>query len=160
MGKTFKMLAAVSSAAALMVAVFGGCAAAGTSGTTDPSGAAAASASAQSKDIQTSVFQDLSFSDAKSMISDTSGMVILDVRTPEEYAGGHLANAVNIDVKASSFRDELGRLDKNKPYLVYCRSGKRSLEAVNSMKELGFTNVNNLTGGINQWQAEGGKIKN
>ena len=134
--------------AMIVLAVFAGCQAAGTD------------AAGGSKDLQTNIFQNVSTSTARSLITDTTGLVVLDVRTPEEYAGGHLENAINIDYKADSFRDRLGTLDKNKPYLVYCRTGKRSSESVKIMHDLGFTNVINLTGGITQWQSDGGAISN
>jgi rhodanese-related sulfurtransferase len=108
------------------------------------------------RDIRTNVFQNAGTADAKSLIESKSDLVVLDVRTPEEYASGHLADAVNIDVRAADFSDKVGALDKNKSYLVYCRTGKRSLQATDIMKGLGFTDVTNLTGGITQWQADGG----
>ena len=136
---------------ALVIAVFAGCAAGDTSGASGPAGITG-------KDIQTNIFQDVSDSVAKALMADLSGLVILDVRTPEEYAAGHLENAINIDYRASTFKDELGKLDKSKSYLVYCGSGKRSLESVKIMTELGFSHVYNLLGGITQWQAEGGTM--
>lgn len=155
LGKILKMLAA----AALIAAVFAGCSA-GTTGTAGTGNGAASSGTSGEplKDAQASVFQDVTGGGAKSLIASTANMTILDVRTPEEYATGHLENALNIDYKAASFRNEIGKLDKNKPYLVYCRSGKRAAESVKIMNELGFTDVKNLAGGILQWQAEGGEI--
>ncbi|MCK6599511.1 MAG: rhodanese-like domain-containing protein, partial [Bdellovibrionaceae bacterium] len=60
--------------------------------------------------------------------------VILDVRTPDEYLSGHIKGAINIDFYASDFQNQLGKLDKEKDYKVYCRSGNRSSKAVNMMK--------------------------
>ena len=80
--------------------------------------------------------------------------VILDVRTPEEYADGHLANATNIDFKATDFADKVGKLDKLKTYLVYCRSGHRSASAVEVMKTQSFQTLYNLDGGITQWTTD------
>lgn len=77
--------------------------------------------------------------------------VILDVRTPEEYADGHLANATNIDFKATDFAEKVGKLDKSKTYLVYCRSGHRSASAIEIMKTQSFQTLYNLDGGITQW---------
>ena len=157
-GKIIGMLAVVAVTAALMAAVFAGCAS-GTSGVTGTSGTAGTTGS-QGKDLQTNIFQDTTVTDAKSLIASTPGIVILDARTPEEFAAGHLANAINVDYKASSFKDELGKLDKSKTYLVYCRTGVRSLASVKIMTEVGFTHVNNLIGGITQWQADGGTVVN
>ena len=81
--------------------------------------------------------------------------VILDVRTKEEVDAGYIENAVNIDYYSDTFRDELNKLDKNKKYLIYCRSGNRSGQALAIMEDLDFREVYNMTGGIVEWQAEG-----
>ena len=80
--------------------------------------------------------------------------VILDVRSPEEYAEGHLANAKNIDFKATDFAEKVGKLKKSKSYLVYCRSGHRSASAVEIMKSQSFKTIYNLDGGITQWTTD------
>lgn len=80
---------------------------------------------------------------------------IIDVRTPEEYAGGHLAGAVNIDYSSADFKEIINKLDKNATYLVYCRTGSRSAAASAIMLELGFKDIYNMTGGITDWQAAG-----
>jgi rhodanese-related sulfurtransferase len=84
-----------------------------------------------------------------------AGVVTLDVRTPDEFAGGHLVNALNIDVEGVTFDSELSKLDKDATYAVYCRSGSRSAVAVLRMKNAGFTNVVNMNAGILEWQAAG-----
>lgn len=66
---------------------------------------------------------------------------VIDVRTPDEFADGHLEGAVNIDVSQATFADEIAKLDKAGTYTVYCRSGNRSAQAVQQMKDAGFTNV-------------------
>jgi rhodanese-related sulfurtransferase len=77
--------------------------------------------------------------------------VVLDVRTPAEYSAGHLGKTINIDYYGEGFRKELDRLDRDKTYLVYCRSGNRSGRTLNVMAELGFENVLNLRGGVLEW---------
>jgi rhodanese-related sulfurtransferase len=84
-----------------------------------------------------------------------TGFIILDVRTPEEYAAGHIANAMNIDYSAPNFSDEVNRLDKTNTYLVYCHTGARSAAASQVMQGLGFKDIYNMTGGITDWQAAG-----
>ncbi|EEH63992.1 rhodanese-like protein [Gleimia coleocanis DSM 15436] len=69
---------------------------------------------------------------------------IIDVRTPEEYAEGHVDQAVNIDVKSADFAQQVSELDPNVQYYVYCRSGNRSAVAAQYMLENGFTNVTDL----------------
>lgn len=85
------------------------------------------------------------------MIQDNNP-IILDVRTPEEFNEGHIENAINIDVNADDFTKEIADLDRNANYLVYCRSGRRSLLATQIMKNQGFTNVTNMEGGYNAWK--------
>lgn len=84
-----------------------------------------------------------------------SGVITLDVRTPGEFVAGHLVNAINIDVEGMNFESEINKLDKKATYAVYCRSGRRSLVAVERMKEAGFTNLVNLNAGIQEWVAAG-----
>jgi rhodanese-related sulfurtransferase len=76
---------------------------------------------------------------------------IIDVRTPEEYAEGHIENSVLINISADDFETEIGQLDRDGKYLVYCRSGGRSSRAVDIMQELGFLEVYELASGINAW---------
>ncbi|KDN54334.1 rhodanese-like domain-containing protein [Flavobacterium seoulense] len=90
-------------------------------------------------------------------IKTTQKPQILDVRTPEEFAGGHIDNAANIDWQNENFVKNTEKLDKNKPVYVYCRSGKRSLKASEKLEELGFKKIYNLDGGYLQWNAESTK---
>ncbi len=85
---------------------------------------------------------------------DNPNFVILDVRTPEEFLGEYIENAVNLDYYSDTFRNNLDKLDKNKTYLIYCRSGRRSENALNIMKELDFKEVYNMLGGIVKWKSE------
>lgn len=82
-------------------------------------------------------------------------MVVLDVRTPEEFAEGHLEGAVMVDFYAPDFADQLAQLDANVPYLLYCRSGNRSGETISLMAQMGFTDVTEIDGGIAAWQQAG-----
>lgn len=69
--------------------------------------------------------------------------MIIDVRTPAEFAGGHLDGAVNIDIQSSDFASQIDGLDRNGSYVVYCRSGNRSGMAMAQMLDMGFTDVSN-----------------
>ena len=89
---------------------------------------------------------------------DAKCLVILDVRTPQEYNSGHLNGSINLDFKSPSFEDEIARLDRDKAYLLYCRTGIRSARAVMLMISLGFMELYNLTKGIEQWQREGFEV--
>ena len=81
--------------------------------------------------------------------------VILDVRTPQEFAEGHLRGAVNLDIQAPDFERQLKALDRGKTYLVYCRTGNRSIRAVRAMEQLGFQSIQHMAQGIVRWQDRG-----
>jgi rhodanese-related sulfurtransferase len=92
--------------------------------------------------------------------SNNPDFVILDVRTLEEYRHGHLSNAIIIDYYNETFRNELDELDKEKTYLIYCRTGRRTGETKIIMEDLGFKSVFNMLGGITQWELLGLPIVN
>jgi rhodanese-related sulfurtransferase len=90
--------------------------------------------------------------------ADTSGTVVIDVRTPSEFAAGHLPKATNIDVEAGDFAQRIASLDKGASYALYCRSGRRSGIALDQMTSAGFTKVVHLAGGISAWTAQGHQL--
>ncbi len=105
-----------------------------------------------------SIFKDITPQEAAEMIEknkDNSQFVLLDVRTPAEFESAHLEGAENVDYQSSSFKEEIGQLDKEKKYLVYCRSGIRSANAVQIMRSAGFNEIYNILGGITLWADEG-----
>ncbi|MCW1959208.1 MAG: rhodanese-like domain-containing protein [Mycobacterium sp.] len=83
------------------------------------------------------------------------GVQIIDVRTAEEFAGGHIQGAVNIPVQQSDFTARVAQLDPKGTYAVYCRSGNRSKGAVAQMKSAGITMIYELAEGTNGWTADG-----
>lgn len=96
--------------------------------------------------------KNLSQKEWKEQVSKDKNAVILDVRTPEECASGIVENAMMIDfLQPDSFLQEIKKLDKNKTYYVYCRSGNRSGKACMMMENLGFNESFNLIGGMNEW---------
>ncbi len=104
------------------------------------------------------IIEEISAAEAYAMVQSNVGkadFVILDVRTPSEFAAGHLAGAIMIDFNAGNFRAEVDKLDKDKRYLVYCRTSNRSGQAVAVMKDLGFKEVYDMDGGIVAWEAAG-----
>ena len=82
-------------------------------------------------------------------------LVVLDVRTSDEFDAGHIEESVNIDFYAADFANQLDSLDKDVPYFVYCRSGNRSATTIETMQGLGFTEVYELDGGIISWAEAG-----
>jgi len=99
----------------------------------------------------------MNVSDFAKKISDKS-VVLLDVRTPAEFASGHISGATNIDFESGNFENEIATLDKSKSYAVYCRSGNRSGQATALMAKDGFKSIFNLDGGIINWQSAGNSL--
>lgn len=102
-------------------------------------------------------FTDVTVARARALLQERSGkadFVILDVRTPGEFAEGHLPGALNLDLQASDFEARLNGMDRGKTYLVYCRTGNRSQRAIQAMKRLGFRSVFHMTEGIVGWQQQ------
>lgn len=96
-------------------------------------------------------------SSAVELVNNSNKLQLIDVRTPEEYSEGHLEGAKNIDFYSDNFRAEIEKLDKQKPVLVYCKLGGRSSKSATVFKELGFTKIYNLEGGITSWNDAGNK---
>ncbi|MEI6406352.1 MAG: rhodanese-like domain-containing protein [Actinomycetes bacterium] len=96
----------------------------------------------------------LNAADFAAKIADKS-IVLVDVRTPSEFASGHISGATNIDFESGSFESDIKKLDKSKVYAVYCRSGNRSGQATALMAKNGFATIFNLEGGIINWQNAG-----
>lgn len=80
--------------------------------------------------------------------SKANDAVMLDVRTPTEFAAGHLEKAINVDYEDASFESEIKKLDTTKTYFVYCRSGNRSGKSIAIMRADGFQHIFELKGGI------------
>jgi len=83
---------------------------------------------------------------------------LIDVRTAQEYSEGHIDNAQNIDYFSETFEADIAKLDKNKPVIVYCKSGNRSAKCAKKMEEAGFVKIYDLDGGISKWRHEGNTI--
>lgn len=92
---------------------------------------------------------------AAEVVADTPGVVVLDIRTPQELQTGFISGAVNIDFYEPDFAAQLDLLPKDTPYVVYCRSGNRSGQAMDVFADLGFTDVTEIEGGIVEWTAQG-----
>lgn len=81
-----------------------------------------------------------------------SDVQLIDVRSPEEFAEGHIPNAVNININGDNFEEETAKLDKEKPVMVYCKMGGRSAKAAANLKAQGFKSITDLDGGITSWK--------
>lgn len=93
--------------------------------------------------------------EAYGLIKADANIAILDVRTAKEFADGHVAEAVNIDVNQADFAQKIDQLDRSKTYIVYCRSGRRSSRAVGIMATKGFKNLYNVSDGFLGWNKNG-----
>lgn len=104
---------------------------------------------------QSTEVKQLTSPEAYNMISKDSKVVVLDVRTPEEFSAGHIKNAINIDIKQSDALSKIDSLDHNATYVVHCRTNHRSKIAVDHMVEAGFKNIYQISDGFNGWNLNG-----
>lgn len=89
-------------------------------------------------------YKNINLKKAVKTINTSTNLILLDVRTAEEYSSGYIPNSINIDVLSSDFKSKIELLDKNKEYLIYCRSGNRSTIASSIMATNGFIKIYNL----------------
>ncbi|WP_034059899.1 rhodanese-like domain-containing protein [Lacinutrix jangbogonensis] len=90
---------------------------------------------------------------------DIDNVQLVDVRTPNEYKLGHISHSQNIDFFSPTFEADIVKLDKEKPVILYCKSGKRSAKCAEKMLEAGFEKIYDLKGGFTEWQHVDFKIK-
>ena len=114
----------------------------------------AADAPATHSSTQPAAVHNVGVNDFAKLAADSKN-VILDVRTPKEFAAGHLPGAVNINWTDKTFAEKIAALDKSKTYLVHCKIGGRSAKACSKLEEEKFLNVYNLKGGIDAWTEAG-----
>ncbi len=116
-----------------------------------PAAAPAAAAAAISKNVTPD--------EAQKLLKDNPKVVVLDVRTPEEYALGHIAGAKNVDFKAPGFAEKIAALDATQPYLVHCAAGGRSSKAIDLLKGKNFTAIYHLNEGFRAWEKAGKPVE-
>ena len=135
----------------LTASLFVGC---GNNNTENKDANTQTSSESSSETQSEAVSKDISIDESKKLINDGEVTLILDVRNEDEFAEGHLKNAIQIPVK--ELKENLSEIEKFKDelVLVYCRSGKRSAEAVDILKENGFKNLVHMKDGISKWDGE------
>lgn len=135
----------------LTASLFVGC---GNNNTENKDANTQTSSESSSETQSEAVSKDISIDESKKLINDGEVTLILDVRNEDEFAEGHLKNAIQIPVK--ELKKNLSDIEKFKDelVLVYCRSGKRSAEAVDILKENGFKNLVHMKDGISKWDGE------
>ena len=99
--------------------------------------------------LQSPVIQDINKDQVNSLINDK--VTVIDLRTEKEFENGKIGSSLNIDFQKREFIDNLNKLDKEKPYIIYCMSGNRSLKASHVMKSLGFKIIYHYKKGYNDW---------
>ena len=102
---------------------------------------------------QTDTYRSITMDDAVTMMAQETGYIILDVRRPDEFAAGHIPNAINVPNESIGTSDIPELPDKDQLIMVYCRSGRRSKEASEKLVKLGYTNIVEF-GGILDWKGE------
>ena len=108
--------------------------------------------------LATPPLQDVSARTAAALIQENQSnpdFIILDIRTPREFKGGHIAGAHNIDFYAQSFAEEFRSLDREKTYLIYCRSGNRSGQLMRAVEKMRFKQVYHMRSGLVDWVGQG-----
>ena len=99
--------------------------------------------------LQSPVIQDINKDQVNSLINDK--VMVIDLRTEKEFENGKIGSSLNIDFQKREFIDNLKKLDKEKPYIIYCMSGNRSLKASHVMKSLGFKMIYHYKNGYKDW---------
>lgn len=101
----------------------------------------------------------LDASAAADLLQKEPEVTVIDVRTPEEFASGAIKGAQNMDIQSSAFISQVEKLDPQAPYLVYCRSGNRSTQALKVFQQEKFAKIYHLDGGVKAWTNAGLKLK-
>ena len=108
---------------------------------------------------QMTKIENIKGADTVSYLEEHPDTVILDIRTPEEFASGHMANARNIDFRSSDFQELIDILDQDQTYLVHCQSGGRSGKSLEFFKRSGFKTIVHMDDGFGGWQSAGNPVE-
>ena len=115
-------------------------------------------ASSEVHEVQTQI-ENVNPQEYSQKLSEIPNVIQIDARTPAEFMGGYIPGAVNIDVNASDFKEQIAKLDPSKTYFVNCKAGSRSMRACKIMQDAGFSKLYNLKGGILAWEKEGKELE-
>jgi len=140
---------------ALFLAGCGGATTEAPSENAAPQPAESSDATAPAANPPTAFLKNVSAEEAAELLKKPGNIVVLDIRTPEEFQEGHIAGATNVNFSDPAFAENLGKLDKSQTYLMHCRSGGRSGRALGVMREMGFQAVYHLKGGTLSWEEAG-----
>ncbi len=104
--------------------------------------------------VQETKIENIKAMEAAKMLEKNPDMMVLDIRTPGEFNSGHIPTSINIDYKAENFELEIKKLDRSKPYLMHCRSGRRSTAALDTFRKHRFDHIIHIDDGILGWNKE------
>ena len=104
--------------------------------------------------VQETKIENINAMEAAKMLEKNPDMMVLDIRTPEEFNSGHIPTSINIDYKAENFELEIKKLDRSKTYLMHCRSGRRSTAALDTFRKHRFDHIIHIDDGILGWNKE------
>jgi len=105
------------------------------------------------------VARNVSIAEADKLLKTDKSIVVLDVRTADEFKAGHIPGAKNVDFYKPDFKTKLGELDRGPTYLVHCKAGGRSAKTEATMKNLKFKSVLHLNEGFSKWEAAGKPVE-
>jgi rhodanese-related sulfurtransferase len=109
--------------------------------------------------VQGSVQNNISVEDAAKLLQSNPKVVILDVRTADEFKGGHIPGATNLDFFSDDFAQRIAALDKSKTYIVHCAAGGRSAKACKVIQQYDLPSVYHMNEGFNAWQKAGQPVE-
>lgn len=133
----------------IMIAFVAGC-----GNTADTTAETTSQGIVQGTEQQTPTYEVLNVADFKEKMGSLGEFHLIDVRTPGEVAAGTIESSTNINFNSADFAAQLGKLDKSKPLMLFCRSGSRSGRASKIAMDLGFTEIYDLSGGFMAWSAQ------
>lgn len=115
--------------------------------------------SSENQEASNPMIENVDVNKAAELLESNKDIVVLDVRTPEEFQSERIAGAVNIDYRAADFSEKLAALDKDKTYMVHCAAGGRSAKSRDIMEKAGFTSIYHMEGGMGAWLKEGKPVE-
>lgn len=113
----------------------------------------------ENQEASTPMIENVDVNKAAELLESNEDIVVLDVRTPEEFQSERIAGAVNIDYRAADFAEKLAGLDKDKTYMVHCAAGGRSAKSRDIMEKAGFTSIYHMDGGMGAWLKAGKPVE-
>jgi rhodanese-related sulfurtransferase len=119
----------------------------------------ASSVDGDNNETATPMIENVDVNKAAELLESNKDIVVLDVRTPEEFSSERIAGAINVDFRAANFAEKLADLDKNKTYLVHCAAGGRSAKSRDIMQKAGFTSIYHMDGGMGAWESAGKPVE-